>query len=349
MKIHILHDIREGPYGGGNQFLKSLRDCFRRDGVYEESARRADVILFNSHQKLGEALSLKRRDPDKVFVHRVDGPVSAIRDSHERIDGMIYRANRVLADGTVFQTDWSRERNRALGMPPARFETVIMNAPDPRLFHLGEGGSRDSSRRLRLVATSWSSHPNKGFDAYEWLDEHLDFARFEMTFIGRSPVTFRNIRMIDPLPSPALAERLREQDVFVTASRRDPCSNALIEALHCGLPAVALNDGGHPEIVGRGGELFDRPEEIPDRLERIQSRYEAYRAAIRLPDMEAAAASYRAFLRRVREARDRGVCETKPLTAGGWAWEQGGVLKWTVLRRVEGLKDRWSRLRGGGS
>ena len=349
MKFHILHDIREGPYGGGNQFLKSLRDCFRRDGVYEESARRADAILFNSHQKLGEALSLKRRDPGKTFVHRVDGPVSEIRDSHERIDGMIYRANRVLADGTVFQTDWSRERNRDLGMPPSRFETVIMNAPDPRLFYPGKTRSLDSSRRLRLVATSWSSHPNKGFDAYGWLDDHLDFKRFEMTFIGRSPVTFRNIRRVDPLPSPDLADILREQDVFVTASRRDPCSNALIEALHCGLPAVALNDGGHPEIVGQGGELFDRPEKIPERLERIRARYEAYRAAIRLPDMEAAAASYRAFLGRVREARDRGVCEGKSLSTGGWAREQGVLLKWAVLRRVESLEDRWSRLRGDGS
>lgn len=348
MMFHILHDIREGPYGGGNQFLKSLRDCFRRDGVYEENALGADVVLFNSHQKLGAALSLKRKDPGKTFVHRVDGPVSEIRDSHGRIDGVIYRVNRVLADGTVFQTDWSRERNRSLGMAPTRFETVVMNAPDPRLFHPGEARSLDPSRRLRLVATSWSSHPNKGFDAYRWMDDHLDFSRFEMTFVGRSPVTFRNIRMIDPLPSPALANRLREQDVFVTASRRDPCSNALIEALHCGLPAVALNDGGHPEIVGRGGELFDRPEEIPDRLERIRARYDAYREAIRLPDMDAAAAAYRAFMARVREARARGVYEGKPLSPGDWARERGALFKWTLLRKVEGLGGRWSRLRGGG-
>ncbi len=347
MKIHILHDIREGPYGGGNQFLKSLRSRFRREGVYEESARRADVVLFNSHQKLARALSLKRSYPGKTFVHRVDGPVSEIRNSHRRIDAAIYRINAALADGTVFQSEWSRKRNHALGMPGNRFETVVLNAPDPRMFHPQEKRSFDPEAKTRLVATSWSSHPNKGFDTYRWLDDHLDFSRYEMTFIGRSPVAFRNIRVIDPLASPELADRLRQQDVFITASRRDPCSNALIEALHCGLPALGLNDGGHPEIIGGGGELFDRPEEIPERLELIRDRYEAYRKAIRVPGMDSAAAAYKAFMTRVHEARIRGVYQGKPLSAGAWARELGAFWGWAFFRKMEGLGDRLPIFRKG--
>ncbi len=340
MKIHILHDIREGPYGGGNQFLKSLRDRLRGDGAYEEHARRADVILFNSHQNLAAALALKAGHPGKSFVHRVDGPVSEIRDSNRRIDETIYRVNEALADGTVFQSEWSRRRNRELGMPANRFETVVLNAPDPAIFHARGKRPFDPGRKTRVVASSWSSHWNKGFDAYQWLDDHLDFSRYEMTFIGRSPVVFRNIRMIEPLPSPELADRLRDQDVFVTASRRDPCSNALLEALHCGLPAVALNDGGHPEIVGRGGALFDRPEEIPERLERIRPRYEAVCEGIRLPGMGAAAAAYRSFMARVHRARREGVCRQKRLTRGAWAREQAALVRWEVLRRMEGLSGR---------
>lgn len=349
MKIHILHDIREGPYGGGNQFLKSLRDRLRTGGVYGEHARRADVILFNSHQNLAAALALKACDSGKTFVHRVDGPVSKIRDSHPRIDETIYRANEALADGTVFQSEWSRRRNRDLGMPVNRFETVVLNAPDPAIFHARGRRPFDPGRKTRIVASSWSSHWNKGFDAYQWLDDHLDFSRYEMTFIGRSPVTFRNIRVIESLPSPELADRLREHDVFVTASRRDPCSNALIEALHCGLPAVALNDGGHPEIVGQGGALFDRPEEIPERLERIRDRYEAFCEAIRLPGMDAAAAAYRSFMARVHRARAEGVHEGKRLPPKAWAREQAALVRWEVLRRMEGLSGRWGFRRRGRS
>jgi len=343
LKIHILHDIQEGPYGGGNQFLKSLREHLRRDDAYEERARRADVILLNSHQNLAGALALKAADARKSFVHRVDGPVSEIRDSHRRIDDTIYRINEVLADGTVFQSEWSQRRNRSLGMPGNRFETVVLNAPDPEIFHPRGKRPFDPGRKTRIVAASWSSHPNKGFDAYQWLDDHLDFTRYEMTFIGRTPVPFRNIHVIEPLPSPELAGRLRDHDVFVTASRRDPCSNALIEALHCGLPAVALNDGGHPEIVGRGGELFDRREEIPERLERIRARYEVFCEGIRLPGMSEVAGAYRSFMGRVHRARVEGVYKGKRLLPRRWAREQAALARWAILRKAEGLGDRFRR------
>lgn len=34
MKIHILCEFVEGPWGGGNQFLKALRRYLRKKGVY---------------------------------------------------------------------------------------------------------------------------------------------------------------------------------------------------------------------------------------------------------------------------------------------------------------------------
>ncbi|MBA7489471.1 hypothetical protein ES702_00005 [subsurface metagenome] len=37
MKIHILYKFIEGPWGGGNQFLKALRDYFRKVGVYSDT------------------------------------------------------------------------------------------------------------------------------------------------------------------------------------------------------------------------------------------------------------------------------------------------------------------------
>ena len=51
-KIHILFKFIEGPYGGGNQFLKALRDYFNEIGIYSEKPEEADIILFNSHHCL---------------------------------------------------------------------------------------------------------------------------------------------------------------------------------------------------------------------------------------------------------------------------------------------------------
>src|SRR3546814_5374323 len=106
-----------------------------------------------------------------------------------------------------------------------------------------------------------------------------------MRFIGQSPIAFRNISHIPPLTTAELTAQYREYDIFITASRNDPCSNALIEALHFGLPAIAKRDGGHPEIIGKAGALFDDVRQVPTLIEDISVRNAIYREAIWTPSL----------------------------------------------------------------
>jgi len=87
--------------------------------------------------------------------------------------------------------------------------------------------------KVKLIASSWSNNWRKGFDIYRFLDENLDFSKYEMTFVGNSPVKFKNIKQIPPVESRDLAELLRTHHIYITASQNDPCSNSLIEALSC--------------------------------------------------------------------------------------------------------------------
>lgn len=48
MKVSILVDLKEGPYGGGNQFLKALKKYFTSLGVYERNPNKVDIVIFNS-------------------------------------------------------------------------------------------------------------------------------------------------------------------------------------------------------------------------------------------------------------------------------------------------------------
>jgi glycosyltransferase involved in cell wall biosynthesis len=59
---------------------------------------------------------------------------------------------------------------------------------------------------------------------------------------------------------------LKAADVFCLPSRSEGMSNALLEAMACGLPCVATNVGGNPEVVvdGRTGYLV--PAEDPSAL-----------------------------------------------------------------------------------
>jgi glycosyltransferase involved in cell wall biosynthesis len=137
-------------------------------------------------------------------------------------------------------------------------------------------GEKAKSEKIRLVSASWSDNPKKGGAIYKWLDENLDFEKIEYTFVGRVKETLNNIKIIEPVDSHTLAGILRNQDIYITASENDPCSNSLIEGLACGLPAIYRNSGGHPELVKNAGLPFNSQDEIPGLIDQIMANYADY-------------------------------------------------------------------------
>jgi glycosyltransferase involved in cell wall biosynthesis len=61
------------------------------------------------------------------------------------------------------------------------------------------------------------------------------------------------------LPAPAVVERLQAADVFLLASVSEGISNALLEAMACGLPVVTTDIPGMDEAVTDGMEGFIVP------------------------------------------------------------------------------------------
>jgi glycosyltransferase involved in cell wall biosynthesis len=282
--VAIFHDFVPPPYGGGNQFLWGLRrELERRRWRVENNtvSRVTRACLYNSFNFDFERLRAFRRDGCRM-VHRVDGPIAAYRGVDEGLDQRIWQINHDLAGATVFQSEYSRRKHQEMGLS-FRSPSVIRNAADPAIFNADDRSPFLAGPRIRLIASSWSSNPNKGAAVYTWLDQHLDFARFEFTFLGRSPAAFTNIRTIPPLASAGVAAELRAHDIFVIASRNEPCSNALIEALSCGLPVVYLDSGSHGELVGGAGLPFQSADEVPDRLERVARDHAAFAARVAPP------------------------------------------------------------------
>ena len=292
MKIHILYNFKDGAWGGGNQFLKALRKCFVKKRCYAESPEDADVILFNSHHKLNSAIKLKKRHPEKIFAHRIDGPIFHIRNYDIELDRDIFLINNNLADISIFQSKWSYQKCLELGYNKNRYEKIIHNGVDSNIFNRENRIEFAADRKIKLIATSWSDNWRKGFHLYKWLDETLDFDRYDFTFIGNSPVKFTNIQHINPLSSKELSEQLKKHDIFITASENDPCSNSLIEALSCGLPAVVKNDGGHPELIKNGGMAFDTEQECLNAIETVANNYERYQRNIDVDTIEKTATEY---------------------------------------------------------
>ena len=299
MKVYILYKTIKTPAGGGNQFLRILDSVLCTRGVRADNLEDSDLVLFNSHQFMDQVAAAKKRFPRKLFIHRIDGPMRIYNSMSDKRDSIVGIAASMIADGVIFQSEWSRNENYRLGLHKNLFDTVINNSVDPDIFNRRNKKPFSKTGKAKLVAASWSTNLGKGFDVYEWLDKNLDFSRYEMTFVGNSPIRFSNIKHIAPMNSRNLADELKRHDIFIFASKVEACSNALLEALHCGLPSVTYNYSSNPEIVGKGGELFESPEDIPECLDRIIDNYNEYVDNISLPTIQDVANQYLAFMEEI--------------------------------------------------
>jgi glycosyltransferase involved in cell wall biosynthesis len=335
LRIYINFRTLDFPHGGGNQFLKALSKQFRCMNVYAENPKEAGCILINSHQYFSEALKLKIRFPDKIFIHRIDGPMRIYNRPGDYRDAIVNLANKYIADAAVFQSKWSQNSNHELGLLAKSLETVIHNASSPEIFNRTGRIAFSENRKIRLIAASWSPNLNKGFETYKWLDENLDFEKYQMTFIGNSPVKFKNIKHLPPVNSAALAENFKQNDIFIFASQIEACSNLLLEALSCGLPAIAPDSSSNPEIVKTGGELFNQPSQIPNLIEKIAADYARYATSIKSPSIEETGRAYYDFILKVFEEIKQK--PRKNFSRLNYLCLIGRVLFWKILGKVQCL------------
>jgi len=300
----VWHQFFAPPYGGGNQFMLALCKSLSVSGTAISENRfssSVDSYLLNSvHFDLDAFLAFAASNRVRV-VHRIDGPIHLIRGCDLDKDRLCFDLNRRFASSTVIQSRWTLRKMLGMGYRPVN-PVIIHNGVDPDIFNRKGRCSFPPQGKIRLISSSWSDNPRKGGGIYAWLDRNLDFSRYEYSFIGRCSEKLSNIRVVEPLPSHELARELRQHDIYITASSNDPCSNAVIEALACGLPVLYLDDGGHPELVGQGGLPFQTAEEIPAQLDKMVANYSLFQNLITVPNMQEVAAKYLQLLREAADA-----------------------------------------------
>lgn len=269
---YLADELRDGPWGGGNSFLRTLSKALSGRGKLAEDPFRADIVLFNSHQNLRAKIKLlreiRKENPSTLLVHRVDGPVSLSRcqPRHQYLDNVIFELSSKFADLTIFQSQFSYLESLRMGFPATQPVKIIGNSVDSEIFYV------DSTRRYdrapsRIVTTAWSDNPNKGLLFLRYLDSKIRGLGYEFEYFG-PPQGFQNIKEHGRVPAQTLAAALRSADYFITGSRNDSCSNSLIEAMACGATPLALMHGGHPEIVGDANFLFNSAENLFQLLDR---------------------------------------------------------------------------------
>lgn len=293
--LALFHDFVPAPAGGGNQTLRAVAGELERRGVrisYNVAGPSTRAVLFNSFNfDLARLELIARRVGGALMVHRVGAVTSLYRGFDDGTDARVAAMNARFADATIAISHATIAMYREIGIELVA-PRVVYNGCDRRIFNADGRKPFEGDRKVRLIATSWSDNPRKGGPIYRWLEDELDWDRFEFTFVGNVSQPFRRIRHIPPVPSAELASILRAHDVFITATEHDAYSNALVEALSCGLPAIYLASGGSAEAVKEAGFGFRDRHEIPRLLDRLVAEYEARRARIDLPSLEEIADQY---------------------------------------------------------
>ncbi len=314
--MQVLMNFREAFWlsGGAKSFLAGLRRRLRREGI--SFTRRIedhfDLALLNA---LTDGLTLDQvrriHARGKPVIHRKVGYRVSGSAQMRAMTNEVTLGDRLQIEmspfihHTVFQSNYSRDTFLSSGF--VGDYTVILNGADTGVFNQsvtswlpGFGNSRprpywNGSSTFRLAIVTWSMDLHKGFAEYQQFDAALERMRdVEIWFIGRCPpeIRFRNIRMFAARGHRRLAGLLKQCHGFIQMARFETCSNALIEAINCGLPAIYLDSGSAREIavdygveylgsaegaitalMSRYDELAERTQSNPYAIDRVAAEY----------------------------------------------------------------------------
>ena len=158
------------------------------------------------------------------------------------------------------------------------------------------------------------------------------------TFIGNSPIVFNNIKHIPAMTSEKLAEEFRKFDLFLHPSHMEACSNTLIEAMHCGLVPIAMNNTSHPEIIKYGGLLFDGVKDVLKVIDQASSELQSLKELLNPPKIDEVGSLYIKFAKKISEQ------ESNDLTTPSWGDFCFVWIGWQVMRQKLRLQSLCSKL-----
>jgi len=276
LKIYFAYKFINRPWGGGNQFLLFFYKSLLKKKEVTQDKIKSDIILFNSHHNLREVINLKFKYPEKIFIHRIDGPLSSYRPLDGKfLDYLIFKVNHYISDGTIFLSQWSKKESNLNGLRLNNTSTIIHNQANPKYFYFKK--KKINKKKIKILYYSWSSNPKKGFSTLKFLDNKLDFQKFDFTFIGNTFEKFKNIKVLKPLKNYQIGNQIREHDLFIFCSKIESCSNTLLEAMSCGIPVFVKNFSSNPEIFNGFGDLYKSDDELLKKIKNFKNKFKEFK------------------------------------------------------------------------
>ncbi len=282
MKIYFDYPLIKKPWGGGAHFLVFFSEFLKENGhkiIFKLKGDIDLIFLSNNTQELAKKIiHYKKRHPNTKILHRINECDKRKNTNH--VNNLVFYKNS-FADYTVFISKWLSEYYINLGFN--KEYQIVYNACNQD--HFFPEKNKELGDSINLVTHHWSNHWMKGFDIYTELDNILE-ANTDLTFtyIGRYYNGYhpKNTKIISPLYGKELGAILRNFDIYLTASRWEPCGMHHIEGASCGLPVLFHRDGGGINESCRDyGVAYNDITSLLEGINKIKNDYKEYRNKIR--------------------------------------------------------------------
>lgn len=256
------------PWGGANNFIRTLYDDMQRTGQFEfvqNIEDDYDILFLN---QLGMGPANRSRNMPLRQIKKVGGNSSPRKRvivravnlvQHVSGPGLLARFKDIptiklvnMADMVIFQSHYQRSFFTRYGYK-GKDDVVIHNGADPTVFNDSGSAMWGGEETLRMVSSSMSLHLVKRQDLIAKVSE---CEGVEVSHIGNWPdsVDSRKVKLLGVLGQKEVAAVLRRSHVLLHPAVKDVCPNVVFEAVCCGLPVIYHEGAGSgAEIVRENG------------------------------------------------------------------------------------------------
>jgi glycosyltransferase involved in cell wall biosynthesis len=262
-------EVLEWLFKAGFHYKKLLREN-KYDFAHAFSGFPTGWLSYRSANKLPYIISLRGSDvPGEharlKFDYKILGPAFKV---------IWKKASAIVANSQGL-------KNRALNFMPSAKIDIIPNGVDTECFRPAQTTSE--SQKLRLITVGRLSVTKRVEILIEAIDILNRQSKIRLKIVGggqllqklKQIVTENNldniIELTGRIDSEEMPQIYRQNDVFISASKMEGMSNAMLEAMASGLPIIATRCEGVDELITENGIVVENAnaEEIAKAIKKL--------------------------------------------------------------------------------